>query len=712
MYLFDFFKNVARRANIPVFIYLIFNVFVIGGIVYFAFIVESEMTGNTTISFWLALLIGLGLYLLSLMIALSPIGEWILRLQTGCSKIDRIDQLEYLMPLFNEVKTQAQRLDPTIADDIQLFINDDEVPNAFATGRKTVCITEGMLSMPPEYIKATLAHEFGHLSHRDTDLILVVSVGNMIVTTLIFIIRLVVEIVHVIMFIASLFMGGKDGLVTAASNVVYHALFNLLVAGFMWLWTKIGTLLVMKSSRENEYEADEFAYELGYGNELCALLDAISGGYRAKGLFATLASSHPDRNARIARLQSLGSSHRAVYGGKNDITENEAETSAATNHEVSPPKKRNNWPVIVIASMVAVAGIVISIVIANRSSDPVLTETETEETNITEIAEQSSPAVIEETSYETTAVETTVETEPEFGSEILDLNSYSSYTHIRVGEEQIDAGWLSAHSCNNAVLYDASGYVENSAYADYSLESRFGRLTLRIQPYGFDEYHWGPDASAELQIINLDTNSIIHRETVNEESLPIDIDVDITGIDNLRIAVNHAGGGTYSYCVLSDIFTYPLEDGSIIPDTTVTPYGENAVNLSDIAMYSSDRVEMGTIPSTYTRSDRLWTSAFVFESESDDAWAIWEIGGAYTTLSLDYAPYEDSIWFGESAASQIQIINAETEEVLFSGSINHQTEILEVTADITGVNYLKINVHSTGNVQTAWCLVDNAYIYN
>ena len=59
MYLFDFFKNVARRANIPVFIYLIFNVFVIGGIVYFAFIVESEMTGNTTISFWLALLIGL-----------------------------------------------------------------------------------------------------------------------------------------------------------------------------------------------------------------------------------------------------------------------------------------------------------------------------------------------------------------------------------------------------------------------------------------------------------------------------------------------------------------------------------------------------------------------------------------------------------------------------------------------------------------------------
>jgi|GEM_PF-5838197 len=70
-------------------------------------------------------------------------------------------------------------------------------------------------------------------------------------------------------------------------------------------WTKLGILLIMKSSHENEFEADEFAYDLGYGNELCALLSTIKGT-PSTGLFANLASSHPDNELRIQRLQELG----------------------------------------------------------------------------------------------------------------------------------------------------------------------------------------------------------------------------------------------------------------------------------------------------------------------------------------------------------------------------------------------------------------------
>ena len=61
----------------------------------------------------------------------------------------------------------------------------------------------------------------------------------------------------------------------------------------------------MPSSRSAEYEADEFAFHLGFGDALCALLDRI-GGERETGLFARLASSHPDKNSRIAHLQQLG----------------------------------------------------------------------------------------------------------------------------------------------------------------------------------------------------------------------------------------------------------------------------------------------------------------------------------------------------------------------------------------------------------------------
>ena len=306
MYLVDFFKRMARKSNIPVIIYLVLNIFVIAGIVYL-------MCSGIPMPFWEALLIGLGLYIVSLVIALSPIGEWILRLQTGCRKIKRAEQLNFIMPIFNEVYQKAKALDPSISDNVQLYISDDEDPNAFATGRKTVCVTEGMMHMPPEQIKATLGHEFGHLAHKDTDLILVVSVGNLIVTTFIILVRLAIDISHILFGIVTIFIGGSEGFLAAIFNTIYHAMITAIVSGLTWIWTKIGVLLVMKSSRANEFEADEFSFRLGYGPELCALLDTICGS-NPKGLFANLASSHPDKDDRIAKLQALGASYGKTYG--------------------------------------------------------------------------------------------------------------------------------------------------------------------------------------------------------------------------------------------------------------------------------------------------------------------------------------------------------------------------------------------------------------
>lgn len=306
MYFVDFFKRMTRKSNIPVLIYLVLNIFVITGIV-------SLIFGGGTLPFWQCLLIAIVLYSFSLLIALSPIGEWILRLQTGCRKIKRVEQINFIEPIFREVYEKAKKLDPSIPDDVQLYMNSDEEANAFATGRKTICITEGMLHMPEAQIKATLGHEFGHLAHKDTDLILIVSVGNLIVTAFILGIRLAIDLCHLIMAIVTAFIGGPEGVMAAIMNAIYHAMITAIVAGLTWVWTKIGVLLVMKASRANEYEADEFSFNLGYGNELCMLLDSI-GGSSAKGLFANLASSHPDKDDRIAKLQELGATYRATYG--------------------------------------------------------------------------------------------------------------------------------------------------------------------------------------------------------------------------------------------------------------------------------------------------------------------------------------------------------------------------------------------------------------
>lgn len=302
MYLVDFFKRTMRKSNIPVFIYLVLNIFVIA-------LILSLVMDNGNIPFWKALLIGIVLYFVSLLIALSPVGEWILRLQTGCKKIQNDEQRNFIEPIFREVYDKARAQDPSISDKVKIYMNHDEAPNAFATGRKTICVTEGMLYMPVEQIKATLGHEFGHLAHKDTDLILVVAVGNLIVSAFILLFRLAIDLVHLLFVFSSVFVGGSDGAFGALISTVYHLAMTAVVVGLTWIWTKIGVLLVMKSSRANEYEADEFSFRLGYGNELCALLDSFSGT-NANGLFANLVSSHPDKDDRIARLQELGATYR------------------------------------------------------------------------------------------------------------------------------------------------------------------------------------------------------------------------------------------------------------------------------------------------------------------------------------------------------------------------------------------------------------------
>lgn len=305
MYFTDFFKRMTRKGNIPTLVYLALNVFIIALSVY-VFIGTAFM-----LPIWLCVLLGIGLYALSLAIALSPMGEWILRKRAGCKKIERVEQVNLVKPLFREVYGRAKQIDPSIPDDVQLFMNDDKDANALATGRKTICITRGLMDAPPEQIKATLGHEFGHLAHKDTDLMLIVCVGNLIVNAIIICIRVIIEIFHIIGIVMSFGFGG-DSLLALFANELRHLLTLVLFVGLTKLWNWIGTVLVMKSSRANEFEADEFAYRLGYGDALCALLDNI-GGQKPQGLFATLASSHPDKDARIARLQAMGAAYRNAY---------------------------------------------------------------------------------------------------------------------------------------------------------------------------------------------------------------------------------------------------------------------------------------------------------------------------------------------------------------------------------------------------------------
>jgi len=309
MYLMDFFNRLTRKSNAPLVVYLILNVFIIKFVVCKLFLFSD----------WQGYALSILLYCFSLAIALSPVGEWFLRLQTGCKEIQREDQREYIYPIFKEVYDKAKKQDPSIPDDVQLYINNSSAPNAFATGRKTICITEGLLHIPEKQIKATLGHEFGHLAHKDTDMILLVSVGNLIVNLIILGIRVLIGCIYIFFSILAIFASIIDHGLSAELGRFSYWMLTAGISGLIWIWTKVGTILVMKSSRSNEYEADSFSYELGYGNELCAMLDTVAVS-NEKGLFANLASTHPDKQDRISRLQKLGATYRNQYNDEKNVS--------------------------------------------------------------------------------------------------------------------------------------------------------------------------------------------------------------------------------------------------------------------------------------------------------------------------------------------------------------------------------------------------------
>jgi heat shock protein HtpX len=302
MYIVDFFKNLFKKNNIGTIIWMVLNIVLICGIFTYVQINTAQSADAAEIA--QGIITGLVIYLISILIALSPAGEAVMRFQNGCKKINDPDIAARIQPLFDEVYANAKKLNPELPDNITLYLSDDDSPNAFALGRHTVCVTKGLLSMDGNDIKGILGHEFGHLAHKDTDTLLVMSVGNLIVSVLFAVWRFLFNVFAKIMNFILGIMSRSVGAVVA--GFITRIFIDFILVALMAIWTKLGVLICMASSRANEYLADKYSFELGYGNQLAIALQKLSGGsHSSNGVFAALSSSHPATSDRIERLRQL-----------------------------------------------------------------------------------------------------------------------------------------------------------------------------------------------------------------------------------------------------------------------------------------------------------------------------------------------------------------------------------------------------------------------
>lgn len=267
---------------------------------YFAFAVYTIMFFTENI--WESLLIASLIYGSCVGLALSPLGEIIVRFMEEVKPIQTQEDKDYLIPIFEEVYKEAIKFSPKLNKDITLFITDSMAVNAFAVGRKTIAVTRGAIyTFSPDELKGILAHELGHMVNGDTKALLIKLIGNGFFSIIIFVLRFIVNILENI----SLMIGSKNIVLAVISfiTIISRIAMDLYIIAFVF----VGDLIIALNSRYSEYLADEYAYLIGYGEDLknsLYILNKISMP-RNIPLLERLKASHPHTTARIERLENM-----------------------------------------------------------------------------------------------------------------------------------------------------------------------------------------------------------------------------------------------------------------------------------------------------------------------------------------------------------------------------------------------------------------------
>lgn len=284
--------RIFRISNLGTLIFFLLNISLILALFY-----PYSLTLETALPL-------VGCYLATVLISLSPVGEWTLAAMSGAREIKRKDIKIRLIPLLEIVFEKAKKRTPSMVDEIHLKIIHDESPNAFAIGRKTICVTDGLLKLSDNEIMAVFAHELGHIAYHHSTIQLLIGGGNLMISGILLIIKIVCWLITG--FFTIMGIGTKS-----VWGTILMTIFGGLSTVSIWLWTKFCMLFLMWSMRQNEFIADEYAYQIGYGETLASVLDRHMCSKPENGLLKALYSTHPNSDDRVAKLQTLGAEYYA-----------------------------------------------------------------------------------------------------------------------------------------------------------------------------------------------------------------------------------------------------------------------------------------------------------------------------------------------------------------------------------------------------------------
>jgi heat shock protein HtpX len=237
------------------------------------------------------------IYIATISIALSGAGELLLRLFESARPVLTKQEREYLMPIFNDVYEAVKAHNRTI-DKVSLYIQDTMTTNACAIGKHTIAVTKGAIeTFSEEELKGVLAHEFGHIAKGHTTAALLNAAGNGIFSIAIAILKIYIMGIDIAISIFE-----RSGILRFLF-VILRAVFEMALMAFLFM----GQMILSGNSRQNEFEADRFAYESGYGAELTEALYLLQKMSLSEKMTIRqrLVASHPIFAWRINKMETL-----------------------------------------------------------------------------------------------------------------------------------------------------------------------------------------------------------------------------------------------------------------------------------------------------------------------------------------------------------------------------------------------------------------------
>lgn len=255
--------------------------------------------------FFNSLLWASGLMTAALLICVSPLGDKIVSLFFATRR-QSLREEEKINPATRRIKDLYRRKYGHDLD-INVCVMDQPHINGMALGRQTAAISTGLLKVGNEdEIAGVLAHEAGHLHHKDSVLALALLVAGLPTVLL----NGLLSIFFRISFFAGEPSSGGSP-IGLAIGVALFILFLMLFAHYIAVWVLSFLVLWLMRAFEIstqwqvEYRADQFALEMGYGPALIELFERIEDedirnttGFLSKYLY-----SHPPTALRIDKLE-------------------------------------------------------------------------------------------------------------------------------------------------------------------------------------------------------------------------------------------------------------------------------------------------------------------------------------------------------------------------------------------------------------------------